>query len=227
MKKALMICVVMAFVYSCKQKEETKPIKNEASTAEKIAHAYGFQNWKNVSKLQFTFNVDKDTTHFERSWTWHPKTNEVMMVSKKDTIVYNQKAVDSVFKDADKAFINDKYWLLTPFQLLWDTSASISEPSSAKAPITQEHLHKITLTYPDEGGYTPGDAYDFYYDDDYIIKEWVYRKGNSKVPTMMTTWENHEDINGIKIAKTHKRPNENWTLYFTNIKVFKETFVNE
>lgn len=219
MKKSLIIVTVFVFVFSCKQKVETKTIEKEWSTAEKIANANGFENWKKVSELQFTFNVDRDTTHFERSWTWHPKTDEVMMVLGKDTIVYNRKSVDSTSMNADKAFINDKYWLLAPFQLVWDTSASISDTSVVEAPISKTQLNKITITYSDDGGYTPGDAYDLFYDDDFMLKEWIYRKGNSKEPSMMTTWENYEDFNGIKIAKTHKRPNEDWTLHFTNIKV--------
>ncbi len=221
MKKTLIIAAVFAFMFSCKQKEEKKAIEKNLSTAEKIANANGFENWKNVSELQFTFNVDKDTTHFERSWTWHPKTEDVMMVSGKDTVTYNRKAVDSLSMSADKAFINDKYWLLAPFQLIWDTSATISETSIVEAPISKAQLNKITITYPNEGGYTPGDAYDLYYGDDFLIKEWIYRKGNSKEPSMMTSWEGYEDFNGIKIAKTHKRPNENWMLHFTNIKVVK------
>lgn len=219
MKRTLIIVAVLAFMFSCKQNEETKAIEKDRSIAEKIANANGIENWKNVSELQFTFNVDKDTTHFERSWTWHPKTEDVMMVSGKDTVAYNRKAVDSLSMNADKAFINDKYWLLAPFQLVWDTSATISETSIVKAPISKAHLNKITITYPNEGGYTPGDAYDLYYGDDFLIKEWIYRKGNSKEPSMMTSWEDYEDFDGVKIAKTHKRPNEDWTLHFTNIKV--------
>lgn len=219
MKRTLIIVAVLAFMFSCKQNEETKAIEKDRSIAEKIANANGIENWKNVSELQFTFNVDKDTTHFERSWTWHPKTEDVMMVSGKDTVAYNRKAVDSLSMNADKAFINDKYWLLAPFQLIWDTSATISETSLVKAPISKAQLNKITITYPNEGGYTPGDAYDLYYGDDFLIKEWIYRKGNSKEPSMMTSWEDYEDFDGVKIAKTHKRPNEDWTLHFTNIKV--------
>ena len=210
---------MIATVFSCKQKEKAKIVEKEWSTAEKIANANGFENWKNVSEIQFTFNVDRDTTHFERAWTWKPKTDDVVMISNQDTIIYNRKSVDSVSMKADKSFINDKYWMLAPFQLVWDTSANVSEPLLAEAPISKTELNKITISYPNEGGYTPGDAYDLFYGDDFMVKEWNYRKGNVKEPTMSTTWEDYEDFKGLKIAKTHKRPDSNWKLYFTNIKV--------
>ncbi len=219
MKKSIISLSLIALFFSCKQKNDPKTIEKEWSTAEKIANANGFENWKEVSELQFTFNVDRDTTHFERSWTWHPKTEDVIMISGKDTVAYNRKSVDSTSMNADKAFINDKYWMLAPFQLVWDTSATISESVMAEAPISKTQLNKITISYPNEGGYTPGDAYDLYYSDDFMVKEWSYRKGNSKEPTMSTTWEDYENFNGITIAKTHNRPDSNWKLHFTNITV--------
>ena len=219
MKNALILLVTVTLFFSCKQKEETKTVEKEWSTIERIAHANGFENWKKVSELQFTFNVDRDTTHFERSWTWNPKTEDVRMVSGKDTVVYNRQSVDSISMNADKAFINDKYWLLAPFQLVWDTSATVSEISTTEAPISKTQLNKITITYPNEGGYTPGDAYDLYFGEDFIIKEWSYRKGNAKEPTMSTTWEDYKDFDGIKIATLHQRTDADWKLYFTTIKV--------
>lgn len=223
MKYSLRFLALFIMVFSCKtdKKEETTPIQETLSVAEKIAHANGLEIWKEVSQIHFTFNVDRDTTHFERSWSWKPKTGDVTMISGKDTISYNRKSVDSISLNADKGFINDKYWMLAPFQLVWDTSASISEPIQEEAPISKTQMNKITITYSNEGGYTPGDAYDFYYADDFMVKEWVFRQGNSKEPSMMTTWEDYEDFNGIKIAKTHKRPEGNWKLHFTNIKVTK------
>lgn len=219
MKTAFIALVLLPFVFACKQKEESKAIENEGSPAEKIAQANGIDHWYKVSELQFTFNVDRDTTHFERSWTWHPKTDDVIMISGKDTVAYNRKSVDSTSMDADKAFINDKYWLLAPFQMVWDTSATLSEASMAEAPISKDQLNKITLTYSNEGGYTPGDAYDFYYNDDYKVKEWNYRKGNADAPTLSATWENYENHKGLNIATAHNRSDANWKLYFTNIKV--------
>jgi len=218
MKNTFLILCTFITLISCK-KEEKKEVTKELSIAEKIANAHGFENWNTVSEIAFTFNVDKDSTHFERSWAWKPKTNDVRLISNLDTIHYNRKNVDSLSVKADQGFINDKFWLLAPFQLVWDSGTTITEPTQEKAPISETLLNKITLVYAIEGGYTPGDAYDFYYDDNYRIKEWVYRKGNAEAPSMITSFENYKDFNGIKIALEHIKKGDNWNLNFTNIQV--------
>ena len=80
-------------------------------------------------------------------------------------------------------------------------------------------LNKLTLVYGTEGGYTPGDAYDFYYGRDFMVKEWTFRRANDSLPTMTTTWEGYEKFNGLQIAKTHKDSLGGLNLYFTNISV--------
>jgi hypothetical protein len=219
MKNFIYILALTFVVASCKENKKSDTDKTPPSITEKIASANGIENWKNVSEIDFTFNVDRDTTHFERSWSWSPKTGNVTLISAKDTISYNQMAVDSTSLKADKSFINDSYWLLAPFHLVWDNGATITNPIKEEAPMSKTVMNKITLTYPNNGGYTPGDAYDFYFSDDYLVKEWIYRKGNSKEPSMVTSWDNYEDFNGLKIAKEHKNLEGNFKLYFTNVKV--------
>lgn len=225
MTKYIFIFCIALIVSSCKNEKQSKTIPKtaiakELSIAEKIANAHGYKKWNAVTEIQFTFNVDKDSSHFERQWKWFPKENKVELIKNtEETIRYNRNAVDSLSMDADKAFVNDKYWLLAPFNLVWDAGISISEPVIEAAPISNKTLNKITLTYSNDGGYTPGDAYDFFYGDDYIIQEWVYRKGNSPEPSMATSWEDYDSFGGLTIAKSHKKLGENWNLNFTNIKV--------
>ncbi len=230
MKNLLAILFVSTLLFSCNNtKKSQDAVENEQSisdenlsTAEKIANANGFENWKDVTEIAFTFNVDRADNHFDRSWVWKPKTGDIIMMSAKDTVNYNRSKMDTLIMKTDGAFINDKYWLLAPFQLVWDEGTSFSEKENVIAPISKDTLNQLTVVYGNDGGYTPGDAYDFFYDENFKIKEWNYRKGNSETPSMSTTWEDYENFNGIEIAKTHKDSTGNFKLYFTNISVRNE-----
>ena len=229
MKNLLSIVFIAITLISCNNnKNSEKPENNQSipeenlTTAEKIANANGYESWKDVSEITFTFNVDRGDNHFDRSWSWKPKTGDVSSMASKGTAVnYNRSQIDSLTKETDAAFINDKYWLLAPFQLVWDEGTTFSEKENTVAPISKDTLNQVTIVYGNEGGYTPGDAYDFFYDENYKIKEWNYRKGNAEKPSMSTTWEDYENFNGIEIAKIHKDSTGGFKLYFTNISVKK------
>ena len=225
-KSVILICFV-TILASCneikKSSEDMSSKENistiELSTAEKIAHTNGFENWEKVSEINFTFNVDRGESHFERSWSWKPKTDDVQMSMGEQVVTYNRMKMDSVVMKTDAAFINDKFWLLAPFNLLWDEGTTVTETQNVPAPISNKILNKLTLVYGTEGGYTPGDAYDFYYGRDFMVKEWTFRRANDSLPTMTTTWEGYEKFNGLQIAKTHKDSLGGLNLYFTNISV--------
>ncbi|WP_271765479.1 hypothetical protein [Aquimarina algiphila] len=193
------------------------------TTAEAIADANGLQKWDKVKELKFTFNIDRDSSHYARSWSWKPKNDMVTLTSAQDTITYNRTQLDSTSIKADQGFINDKYWLLAPYNLVWDAASFTSKHEvKAIAPISNTEMQKLTIVYKDKGGYTPGDAYDFYFKGDFIIKEWVFRQGNTAEPSLITSWEDYQNFNGIKIAKTHNRKDGNWKLYFTDVAVIME-----
>ena len=215
---ATFLCFLLVLT-SCKNQAKKETSTPEMTIAQKIANAHGIENWDKVSKIEFTFNTSRGS----RSWSWEPKTKNITLINKGDTISYNRSKIDSTVTGADRAFINDKYWFLAPFQLVWDKDAKISEVTKEVAPISKKEMNKLTITYPTNGGgYTPGDAYDFYFGDDFIIREWIYRKGNQAEPSLMTTWEDYENFDGLKISKMHKNPEQNWELYFTGIRVTTE-----
>ena len=208
---------------SCKTDKKVEPSEAqelEVSVLENIANAHGYEHWKEVSSLKFTFNVDRDSSHFERTWLWKTGSNEVTMMTSKDTIKYDRKAVDSTMIATDGGFVNDKFWLLAPYQLVWDQhNFTFEHTENVAAPVSKTPMHKLTTVYANQGGYTPGDAYDYYFGDDYVIKEWAYRKENQAEPNMVTTWEDYKTLNGLQISAMHKRPDTNFSLYFTGIEV--------
>jgi len=218
----LVLSALLLLSVSCKndKKEVEKTVEKELSILEKIADAHGFEHWKAVSSLKFTFNVDRDSSHFERTWLWKPKTNDVVLTTREDTISYNRMSMDSTIMKTDGDFINDKFWLLGPYQLVWDRNNFTYEHEMAvEAPISKKEMQKLSIVYGNEGGYTPGDAYDFYFGEDYKIQEWVFRKGNQEEPSMVTSWEEYKNLNGLDIATMHKMPESNFMLYFTGVQV--------
>ena len=222
--KYTITCIICFFlVVSCNSEKKETVIEDttkELTIAEKIANAHGYENWKNVSEVKFTFKVDRDTIKGNgRSWIWFPKKDSVIMKAGEQLVKYKRNRLDSVPPNADRNFINDKFWVFIPFQLVWDTSATISDPVVAKSPIKNEDLNMITLLYGNEGGYTPGDAYDIYYDENYMIKEWTFRQGNSEAPSLSNTFKNYQDFNGIKIAIDHKKDEGKWNLNFADVSI--------
>jgi hypothetical protein len=226
MKKLFLLSFLIIFS-ACKQTEEKKDIdqepEKELTTAEKIAYAHGYENWSKVKTFEFTFGGTLEDSTSGRAWVWNTKTNTIKMTRNGETIEYNRNSMDSVAIKTDRAFINDKFWALIPFQLVWDEGTTISDATIEKSPVNQQELNKITITYANEGGYTPGDAYDIYFDDDYIIREWSYRQGNAPEPSLSNTFENYNDYNGIKVAQDHKFAEGDRNLLIRNVKVeYKE-----
>ncbi|TDQ30739.1 hypothetical protein [Zeaxanthinibacter enoshimensis] len=223
-KSLLLLLLVLLTTVSCKNPTEKPGTAEEEKTIlEKVAYAHGYEHWKDVRQIQFTFNVDRDTTHFERHWRWEPGSQAVTMQMSADTLSYNRKEVDSLNMKADASFINDKYWLLAPYQLVWDQDNFEYEYQEAvTAPVSGSKMNKLTIVYGNEGGYTPGDAYDFYLGEDYRVKEWSFRKANAPEPNLSTTWEDYKDFGGLLIATMHKNEESGSRLYFTDLKVAME-----
>lgn len=218
-------CLGLLIYLSTACKQQPKAVQTtEASVAveetilDKVAIAHGYDHWPAIKKIAFTFNVDRNGNHFQRSWQWHTKTNSVTYATATDSLTYTRNAMDSIAQKANAGFINDRYWLLAPFNLMWDRSNfSYVHTENEKAPLSGKPMHKLTIVYGDQGGYTPGDAYDFYFEDAYLIREWVFRKGNQPDASAITQWGDYKDTLGIKMATKHTRPNEDFTLYFDGI----------
>ena len=226
--KYLVALFAILFFAACKtepkKSEETaETIEPEKTVPERIAEAHGFDHWKDVKEITFTFNVDRDSMHFERKWDWKPKANMVTAISGADTLTYDRADMDSLALKTNSGFINDRYWLMAPFNLMWDANNYTYEHTAeATAPISEEPMQKLTIVYANEGGYTPGDAYDFYFKDDYIIREWAYRKSNQEEPNLVSTWEDYVNLEGLQLAKQHNRPDGSMSLYFTGLSVSNE-----
>ena len=215
----MLICLVPLLIISCKN----EPSKEEERTVvEEIAYANGFENFDDVNRIQYTFNVkSNDTLRSQRSWEWNPQTGKVTLITPDSTVTYNHRTEAEKNQQTDQRFINDKYWLLYPYHLTWDDMEYEHEEQTT-APISGETLQKVTVTYPQDAGYTPGDVYEVYFGDDHIIKEWVYMSGGNADRAFATTWEDYQNFNGLNIATRHRSEDGNFELFFTDVEVSRE-----
>ncbi|SHF46911.1 hypothetical protein SAMN05444483_101227 [Salegentibacter echinorum] len=224
MKKLLLLSFLSIGLLSCKNNKKAEGMDLDGANASKkieqqIAEAHGLNNFKNVKEIQFTFNVKSDDSlRTSRSWTWKPQTDEIRLTEGDISRTYTRKNnLNEEEKKMDQKFVNDSYWLLFPFQMVW-SDANISEEKMGNAPISKKEMNYLEVSYGDNGGYTPGDTYVIYYEDDLLLQEWIYKSadGNREMPT---TWEDFEDYKGLKISKSHKSPDGDFELFFTDVKV--------
>ena len=219
MKNFLIATFLLVLAFSCSRKANDSSEVNELSDIEMIARAYGIDSFNKLNKLQYTFNVSRhDTLLVARTWLWNRESGDITMITDQDTVNYQQANITEELKKVDHRFINDKYWLLFPFQLVWDSNMTYTNMGSQKAPISGNELTKLTVQYGEDGGYTPGDAYDLYLDDNWIIREWEFRKSGKESPGSMISWEGYAEYNGIKVATDHFNKDSGLRIYFSDIK---------
>lgn len=221
MKQVFIIVLLTAFLCACKNepKQETQVSKEEDSILYQIAEAHGLENFSDIETLKYTFNVQRnDSLVSSRTWEWHPQRQEATLRTADSVITYNYKTDAAELKEVDQKFINDQYWLLFPFHLVWD-ELKYEHHEKVKAPLSGKELQQVIVTYPENAGYTPGDVYEIYFEDDYLIQEWVYRSGGSTANPLVTTWEDYETFEGMKMATMHQNPDNTFQLFFTNIEV--------
>ncbi len=193
------------------------------TTAQAVADAYGIQAWPTVERVAFTFNVDAPGKKVTRAWTWEPPSGEVTLTdSDGSTTTYQRhEATDNeALAKVDQQFINDSYWLIFPFHLVWDSGTTLTEQTGPlPLPIGEgEAAKSLTIQYADDVGYTPGDAYDLYLDAENTVLAWTFRKGGAEKITLATTWSKPETFGPIRIP-TEFHGRDGFRIFFTNVSI--------
>jgi len=193
---------------------------------ERLARAYGVEGWERVEELRYTFNIRAGEREVRRSWIWRVKDRTVTF---RDEISGGQPftyALDEVgdnppeeLKNIDHRFINDRYWLLFALHVAWDTVATVTVAEGETLPIGEGTATKVTVQYPKEGGYTPGDAYDIFVDPDMRVLQWVFRKGGQAEPSLATTWEDQRRFGPLLIATRHRSGDGSFEMWFSGVEV--------
>jgi hypothetical protein len=184
------------------------------SVVEPIAKTYGLDSFKQIDAIRYTFNVEFPGLNVSRSWVWEPKTGQVSYEGKdKDgkpvKAAYQRSQVNSqsdiIKNEIDPSFINDNYWLLFPLHAYWDTSANVQDKGKQELPLGNGSAELVSVKYPSDVGYTPGDTWDLYVGTDNRVEQFVYRRGGPKKPSVVTaTWEGYKKAGPLLISTEHR-----------------------
>jgi hypothetical protein len=187
-----------------------------------LARQYGLEAFERVEALRFTFNARVGDKQVRRTWLWNPTTGRVTFradsqaAGRTFTHPLPTDTADPALRALDAKFVNDRYWLLFPLHLVWDQSAVVEDRGQAARPLGAGQARLIEVRYPPAGGYTPGDVYELFIDDNGMIAEWVYRRGGDAKPTRMTTWEDHRRLGPLMVARDHHGP-EGFRVWFSDL----------
>lgn len=184
--------------------------------ADKLAKTYGVDSWDKVEAIRYTWNGEiTGLFKLSRTWIWEPKTGMVTYEAKDkdgktEKVTYNSKQLasqpDNVKSQIEPGFINDQYWALFPFHASWDTSATVTDQGMKKLPIGAGSGRLVSVKYPAEaGGFTPGDTWDLYVGKDDRVEQFVYHRGGTQKPSVVTaTWTGYKKAGPILFSTEHR-----------------------
>ena len=185
--------------------------------ADRIAARYGLAAFPKVESIRFTFHVRRDGGDTARRWTWFPRQDSVVFAGKDPKglqlqAAYSRRNKYSLASETvagiDKSFINDRYWLLFPLHLAWDQDLDLKLGEG----------NKLTVRYPEQGGYTPGDAYDLFASEDGTLRAWDYRRGAADTVTLHADWAPPKLVDGLPLSL--ERPGKKgFKIWFSDVRV--------
>jgi len=189
--------------------------QSRPAIVQEMAKAYGIESWDKIDAVRYTFSVQFPGVNISHSWIWEPKTNQVSYEGKdKDgkpvKVSYQLSQLDSqpatVKDQINPAFINDQYWLIFPFHVVWDTSASVEDKGMQKLPLGSGSATQVVVKYPSNvGGYTPGDTWELFLGPDHRVKEFVYHRGGAQKPSVViATWSGYKKAGPLLISTEHR-----------------------
>ena len=193
----------------------TSQAQTRPAIADQIAKTYGVDSWGQIEAIRYTWNGEiPGVFKLAHSWIWEPKTGQVSYEGKdKDgkpvKVTYNSNQLssqsDQVKNEIEPAFINDQYWALLPFHVVWDTSATVTDDGMQKLPMGAGSAKRVTVKYPQEaGGYTPGDTWELYVGKDNRVQVLVYHRGGTRKPSLVTAkWTAYKKAGPLLFSTDH------------------------
>ena len=202
----LLVCAML--VLAATAWAQTRP-----PIAEQIAKTYGLDAFGQIEAIRYTFNVNLGALKLSRAWVWEPQADRISYAGQdkagkpvKATYVRSQlSSQPAVVQDeVAPAFVNDQYWLIFPFHVVWD-GANVEDTGMHKLPLGKGSARRVVVKYPSEGGYSPGDTWELYVGSDNRVEELVYRRGGPQKPSVVVaTWAGYKKAGPLLISSDHR-----------------------
>jgi len=202
--------------------------------AEQMAKTYGLDSWGQIEGIRYTFNLDVPALNLKLShtWEWEPKTGQVTFEGKDKAgkpvkVTYLRSQLSSqpanVKDKIEPAFVNDQYWLVFPFHVVWDSSPDVQDKGKHKLPLGKGSAEQVVVKYPAEaGGYTPGDTWELYVGSDDRVQEFIFHHGGSAKPSVViATWTGYKKAGPLLVSTEHRGTADGKPLHlwFSNMSV--------
>ena len=220
-RTALIVLLMLGLSACAGHDQETRKM----TLRQAIGNAYGIHYFSQIEQIQYEFNVKIGEKLIKRFWIWEPKTERVIFkgMNYREAITYHRHEIETTasqaLKKVDAWFINDNYWLLFPFHIAWDSTVKVDDVGRRDLPMGGGKARSAIITFPPSGGYTPGDVYEIFIDENYRLLQWVYRRGGSDEPTRITTWEDNRQTGPLMLSLNHRGEDDKFRLWFTSVGV--------
>ncbi len=183
--------------------------------AEQIAKTYGLDSFGQIEAIRYTWNLELPGVKISRKWEWEPKTGRVSFEGKDKAgnpvkATYRRSELGSqpanVKDEIEPAFVNDQYWLVFPFHVVWDSSPDVQDKGKQKLPLGKGSAEEVVVKYPAEaGGFTPGDTWELYVGPDNRVQELFFRHGGSAKPSVViATWAGYKKAGPLLVSTEHR-----------------------
>ncbi len=189
--------------------------------AARLALAAGYEDFGKIEALGYTFRVSAKGKETARVWKWWPREDRVRFTSETGEVTeYRRDAADRPEK-IDRWFINDQYWLLFPLHLRWDPGLTLETfvPSPEMQAASGGKADGLRVIYNAEQGYTPGDIYELFYNEEDRIVRWIFRRGGQPAEGTGVSWGDYRTIGPLTISLDHRRDAGDFRLWFEDVSV--------
>ena len=232
----LLVCAML--VLAATAWAQTRP-----PIAEQMAKTYGLDAFGQIEAIRYTFNLDLGARKLSRAWVWEPQADRISYEGKDKAgkpvqATYMRSQLSSqpavVKDDIDPAFVNDQYWLVFPFHVVWD-GANVEDTGLHKLPLGKGSARRVVVKYPSGGGYAPGDTWELYVGSDNRVKALVYHGGGPGIQkrprVLIATWAGYKQAGPLLISSDHRGTADGKPVrvFFSNVSVKlvgSDTWVN-